>query len=78
MDAFFEKSSVDILVKTNTKKTLIKKYDEKLDLYYVDVSEIPENNKANIKIINYFSKLSGKKVRIIKGLKSNKKTLKFE
>lgn len=78
MDAFFEKSSVKILVKTNAKKTLIKKYDEKLDLYYVDVSEIPENNKANIEIIKYFSRLTKKKVKIIKGLKNNKKTLIFE
>jgi uncharacterized protein (TIGR00251 family) len=73
-----ERSSVNILVKTNTKKTLITKYDEKLDLYYVDVSEVPEHNKANIKLINFFSKLTKKKVKIIKGLKSNKKTLKFE
>jgi uncharacterized protein (TIGR00251 family) len=75
---FNGKDSVNILVKTNAKKTRIIKYDEQFNLYFVEVSEVPENNKANIKIINYFSKITKKKVKIIKGLKNNKKTLKFE
>ena len=78
MNEISEKSSVNILVKTNCKKTLIKDYDKEKDVYLVDVSKEPENNKANFEIIKLFSKLTKKKVKIIKGSKSNKKTLKFE
>ena len=78
MDEIIEKSSINIIVKSNAKKTLIKNYDKEKDVYFVDVSKVPENNKANIEIIRFFSKLTNKNVKIIKGLKNNKKTLIFE
>jgi len=43
----------------------------------VTIEERPENNKANLEIIKYFSKLLGKRIRIIKGLKSRRKVIDY-
>ena len=49
------------------------------DSYYeVHVKAHPEKNKVNIEIIKLFYKKFKKRAKIIKGLKSREKLLKFE
>ncbi len=65
-----------IIVKPNSAKNEILKFDEGRKAYRVSIKEKAEDNKANIEIIKFFSKLLKKKVKIIKGLKSKEKVLK--
>ena len=65
-----------IIVKPNSAKDEIVKFDNQNGAYRVNIKEKAENNKANIEIIKFFSKLLKKKVKIIKGLKSKEKILK--
>ena len=67
-----------IIVKPNSAKNEIIKYDENKKAYRVDIKEKAEDNKANKEIIKFFYKLLKKKVSIIKGLKSREKILKIE
>tara|TARA_Y100000310_G_C20677729_1_gene814066 strand:+ start:2673 stop:2885 length:213 start_codon:yes stop_codon:yes gene_type:complete len=63
---------IKIKVKTNQPKTEI---IEKGDVWKVNVKAKPENNKANLEIIKFFSKLFKKNVKIINGLKNKEKLL---
>lgn len=65
----------DIIVKTNSPKTLLRRFDEDKKAYIVEVKAQPEKGKANIEIIKFFSRLLKKKVRIISGLASKRKTI---
>ncbi len=67
-----------IIVKPNSPKNKIINFDKEKNTYRVNIKERPEQNKANIEIIKFFSKLLKKKVKIIKGLKSREKVLKTE
>ena len=66
------KLPLEIIVKAGSKENSI---DFKSSVCRVNIKEKAENNKANLEIIKYFSRLIGKRVRIIKGLKSRKKLL---
>lgn len=66
---------IKIKVKTNSPKSEIIKQD---DYYKVYVKSPPEKNKANEEIIKLFYKKLKRRVRIVKGLKSKEKLLKFE
>ena len=70
-------NNITIIVKANSAKNEIKEYDKNRKAYRVNIKAPAENNKANIEIIKYFSKLSKKKVKIISGQTSKKKVLKF-
>jgi len=67
-----------IIVKANSAKNEIVKFDYGRKAYRVNIKEKAEDNKANIEIIKFFSKLLKKKVKIIKGLKSKEKVLKVQ
>ena len=67
---------LEILVKVNKNKTEIVKIQD--NIYYVNVKGKAVNNEANIEILKFFSKLSKKRVKIIKGLKSKRKILSVE
>ena len=64
-----------ITVKTNSPKTLLKGFDKDKNVYIVAVKAQPEKGKANAEIIKFFSKLLKKKVKIISGLTSKRKTI---
>lgn len=66
-----------IIVKANSSKNSITGYDENRKAVKVNIKEPAENNKANIEIIKFFKKLTKKDVRVISGLTSKKKLLKF-
>ena len=67
-----------IIVKPNSAKNEIVKFDKERKAYRVNIKEKAEDNKANKEIIKFFSRLLKKKVKIIKGLKSKEKILKIQ
>ena len=67
-----------IIVKPNSPKNQVITYDKDRKAYRVAIKAKPENNKANVEIIKFFSKLLKKQVRIVKGLKSKEKVIKTE
>jgi uncharacterized protein len=69
--------NITIVANPNSQKNEILGYDEAKKAYRVNIKAPPENNKANIEIIKFFTKLSKKKVRIISGKTSKKKILSF-
>ncbi|MBT3463945.1 YggU family protein [archaeon] len=71
------KENIAIIVKPNSSKNELIGFDKDKNAYKVNIKASPENNKANIEIIKFFSKLSKKKVKIISGQTSKKKILKF-
>lgn len=68
---------VKILVKPNSNKDEILGFDEARSAWRVSISAPAEDNKANIAVIKFFSKLTKKKVRIVSGLTSKEKILEF-
>jgi hypothetical protein len=64
-----------IIVKPNSSKNEVLGYDKIRGAYRVAIKAKPENNKANIEIIKFLSKLLKKKVRIIAGLKGREKLI---
>jgi len=67
-----------IIVKPNSPKSELLGYDKERQAYRVAIKAKPEDNKANIEIIKFFSRLLKKRVHIISGLKSKEKLLKTE
>lgn len=68
---------VKILVKPNSNKDEILGFDEERQAWRVAIAAPPEDNKANIAVIKFFSRLTKKKVRIVAGLTSKEKLLEF-
>lgn len=71
------KDHIDIAVRTNCKKTKITEYDKEKDTFKMDVSAEPEKGKANQEIIRFFTRMTKKEVKMTKGMKSRKKTIKI-
>ena len=66
---------IDITVKLNNSRFKIEPKDENLMVF---VTERPQDNKVNQEIIKNFEKLLGRNVKIVKGAKSRRKTLRIE
>ncbi len=66
---------VQILVKPNAKKDEMLGWDEQRKAFRVAIAAPAEENKANIAVIKFFSKLTKKQVRILSGLRSKEKVL---
>lgn len=60
-----------IRVRVNKPETKIISFSD--NMYLVDIKEKAQDNKANIEIVKFFSKLVGKRVKIVSGLKSKKR-----
>lgn len=71
------KRTIKLIVKPNSNKNELIGFNKEKDAYIVRIKTKPEKGKANIEIIKFFSKLLKKRVKIIKGLKSKEKILKF-
>ncbi len=71
-----KENSFKIIVKPNCSENQILSYDKAKQAYRVNIKAKPENNKANIELIKFLSKLLKKKIKIIKGLKSKEKLIK--
>ncbi|HLF53830.1 MAG TPA: DUF167 domain-containing protein [Candidatus Nanoarchaeia archaeon] len=70
--------SFKIIVKANAPRNEIVRFDDEKKAYIVNIKAKAEQNKANIEIIKFFSRLLKKDARIIKGLKSKEKILRLE
>lgn len=77
-DEYLKNEYVALIVKPNSKETAIEGYDNNKNALIVSVKSKAEDNKANIEIIKFFSKLLRKKVFIKSGLRSREKLLKIE
>lgn len=77
IDKYIIKNTLSIIVKPNSNENKIISFDENKKALKVLIKAPAENNKANIEVIKYFSKLTGKNIKIIKGLKSKNKMLKL-
>ncbi len=75
---YLRNSHLSIIVKPNAKETKIIGWDDDKQALRVEVAAPPEDNKANIDIIKFFTRLLKKKVRIAKGRKSKSKVLAVE
>ena len=69
--------SVKVLVKANSSASRLVGFDSCRGAYRVDIKAKAEDNKANIELIRFFSRLTGRKVRILKGMHSREKILKI-
>ena len=65
------KFPLEIKVNVNKHKNEIASFDP----FILNIKEKAEKNKANIEIIKFLSKQFGKRVRIVKGLKSKIKVI---
>ncbi|MBT5021501.1 YggU family protein [Candidatus Woesearchaeota archaeon] len=66
-----------IIVRPNSAKTEITKWDSDRDSLRINVAAIPEKDKANKEVVKFFSKLLKKKVEIVSGSSSRQKVLKI-
>jgi uncharacterized protein (TIGR00251 family) len=64
-----------ILVKPNSKKDEILCWDEARQAWKVSIAAPAEENKANLAVVKFFSRLTKKRVRIVSGLRSKEKLL---
>lgn len=67
-----------LIVKTNRPKTQILEYDGVRGAFRMEVNAAPEKGRANSEILKFFAKEFGLKIRIVSGLKSNKKMIKLD
>jgi uncharacterized protein len=69
------KNTLKIIVKPNSNKTQIIKWDKEKKALRINVKSPPQKGKANIEIVKFFTKLLKKKVLIKSGLSSKEKIL---
>jgi len=77
IEEYIKDNKLNIIVKANSPKNNILDYDKTRDALRIEIKAPAENNKANIEIIKFFSKKTSKEVKIISGLTSKKKVLRF-
>ncbi len=64
-----------VIVKLNSRKNEILGYDEEKQAYIISIKEKAEDNRANIELVKFLSKMLGRKARIKSGLKSKEKII---
>ena len=69
---------LDVVVKPNAPKTSIVGWDSNKKMLRIAVAAVPDKDKANKELVRFVSKLTGKKVSLVKGSKSREKRLKLE
>jgi len=69
------KETFKVVIKPNSSTNEVVGFDKDKEAYLIKIKAKPENNKANIELIRFLSKVTGKKVKIISGFKSKKKLI---
>ena len=77
MDLKIIDSRLKIIVRPNASKNKIIGFDSGRNAYRVNIHAHPEQGKANVEVIKYFSKLLKKKVEIVTGHTSKEKVLRI-
>ena len=67
-----------VIVKPNSKENKIEYFYKEKNAYRISIKAKPEDNKANVEVIKFLSKLLKKKVRIVSGLKSKEKIIEIK
>lgn len=70
-----ENGFFEILVKPNAKETKIVSFDEKKNIYHMEVSAPPTEGKANTEIVKFFKRTYKLNVEIKSGKASHKKLI---
>ncbi len=70
-------SNVKVILKPNSSKNKIIKFDSERNAYIVEVKAPAHNNKANIGLVKFLSRLLKRDVKIVRGFKSREKILKI-
>jgi len=78
VEQYIKNNHLNILVKPNSPKTEILKWDSERNALRVNIHAKPEDNEANIEVVKFFSKLLKKKVVIKSGVRSKEKLLLIE
>ncbi len=69
--------NVKVILKPNSSKNKIIKFDSERNAYIVEIKAPAHNNKANIELVKFLSRFLKKDVKIIRGFKSREKILKI-
>jgi len=77
MEIDVKDNKIKVLVKPNSSKNEIVGFDSSRKGYIVRVKAVPDKGKANAELVKFLSKELGKKVEIVKGLKSREKLLRI-
>ena len=78
INELIKNNQLALYVKPNAKKTEITGKNMEKQCVNISVKAPPEDNKANIEIIKFFTKLLKRKIKITKGLKSKTKIISIE
>lgn len=62
-----------VIVKPNSKESKINGFDKEKNAYRINIKAKPQDNKANIEVIRFLSKMLKKNIRICSGFKSKEK-----
>lgn len=71
-----KENSFKVIVKPNSSRNEILSYDQERGAYRINIKAKAEDNKANIEVIKFLSRLLKKRVGIVKGLRSKEKVIK--
>jgi uncharacterized protein (TIGR00251 family) len=63
------------IIKPNSRDNEITGFDKDRKAYLVKIKARPEDNKANIELVKFLSKVLGKRVKIKSGFKSREKVI---
>lgn len=77
LNNYVKNSHLKIIVKPNSSKNEIIKFDDEKQALKVNISAPADKNKANKEVIKFFSKLLKKRVEIKSGLTSKEKLLRI-
>ena len=69
--------NVKVILKPNSPKNKIVKFDSERNAYIVEIKAPAYNNKANIELVKFLSRFLKKDVKIIRGFKSREKLLRI-
>ena len=69
--------NVKVILKPNSSKNKIVKFDSERNAYIVEIKAPAYNNKANIELVKFLSRFLKKDIKIIKGFKSREKILRI-
>jgi uncharacterized protein len=71
-----QKEAFPVRVKAHAKKNEVT-FDEEKGLFIIEVKEEAQDNKANIELIKFLSRLLKRKVEIVKGFTSKNKLIRI-
>ena len=77
IEDYIADNKLKIIVKPNSSKNQIIKWDSDKQALRISIKSKPEQGKANLEIVKFFSRLLKKDIKIISGLTSKKKIIRI-